>query len=277
MIVSLILFVLLLLAWLGGLWTILGEWGVLAWLIGLAAYLFIPLAAGRVGGPNVRIGRHLINSGSRFLGRCLLVCHKHGGYSIIASRFDPKYGLETGIVNGRRGHWEDPNNAMSKLATAQFGIVTDKLGVILDLKMGEFAQQFHELVASGEHERVAQVQVGHGKQKKTQAERQFAKFVQLSKDMVPIDPRSIKYMIPGWADPFHAKTGETYGKNSLELLGQQFSRGQVAAFLISFLFGAGVMYFARRLSGDGAGGNETQSDPLPMMLDVVGYLPGVIV
>lgn len=315
MIVWLILIALAVVGWLVALLTLGGEWAALAWMLGLLAYLAAPLVVGWFT-PPLKIGRRYHNLGFRFIGRCLLVCRKHGGYAIIASRFDPDYGKETGVVNGRRGYWEDRYGAMSRLATADFGMVTDNLGMVFDMRMAEIGQRFDAMVGSGEHERVKQyvsetrhiecdgelrqVTVKQGGAEvdafecttcdrvvrgdevsiEYESERQFAKHLNLFKDMVPVDGRRIIHLIPGKADPFSAETGEEYGKFSLELYGRQFSGRQMITFLMFYGAGAGVMWFASDNGGGGGGapiGNESDGGGiLPIMLDAVVQLPGVV-
>lgn len=265
MMVSLPLFVLFVMAWLAVVWVFVGEFGVAFWLLGLLIYMAAPIVVGRVR-TSAKLGRHYINSGFRMLGRGLFVAHNNGGFSVIRSRSDPDYKtFETGIVNGRRGYWEDPLNAMSSIGKASVGIVSDKYGAVVDLTLAEIGQRDDAMVAAGEHERYRS------------GERQFAKYVALTKAMSPVDPRAVGNLISGWADPFSVEEGEQYGKNSYELLKQNFSRGQVIAFIITYAAGAGITFLVVKYGGgtDGGGGSGG-GGTLPIMLDAISQVPGLV-
>lgn len=264
--IGLLVLLVVMLGFSGVLWFFLGPFGVAMFLVGILGYITLPLLLRRTGYTR-RLGGFFLDTGFRFIGRFLLVAHQNGGYSIVASRFDPDKGTETAWLNGRRGDWMDHLNSMSKLRNVSFGIVTDHIGIVLDLRIAEIGQRFDELVAADEHRRVQTYRDDTGR---TWTEEQFAKFLEMSEEMVPVDIRKAVHIMPGDADPFSVEVGEKYVTFSKEKYGQTFGKMTYGAWILAFIVGAGIMYFALRLGGNGEGGtNESSGDIIPIVIEVM--------
>ena len=191
----------------------------------------------------------------RTFDRAMLIRRKHGGYDLVASKFDSEKRGEKMNVNGNEKIATDPNTQMKLWKKKKFGMLYEKSDIITGPKVAELGKKGDEFVRSGEN----------------MIEQEGQKFFSttLSVDNVWrfCDLASMYHAAAGSADPGDSETAETY----TELSQAGFKSANLMDTIPLLLaFGAGVLavFGLMQARSGGVGGGVR----MPMMIDVMGVL-----
>jgi len=232
-------------------------WGTLGLLLGVAAFIILPLILGILGGVELRdkLGRYYINQMMAVVGDAALVAREQGGLELTTVDFDPEFSADRASVAGKDGHLSDDLNLKSRLAGKPFGLALESHPVYISPLFAEFAEYVSNAKENG--------RLGLRPDGGTQLDFEIPDL-----PTVP-DLRGTHRILEGDARRRFGVLSESWTAKSQEKFGKRVSLGQTMLLIIAFGVGSGMALLVIRY-GTGSGGGGDLQVPIQISATALG-------
>lgn len=118
---------------------------------GVVLYCLFPIIVGLIGRDLVPLD-HYLGVAMGLIGRGLIIKRANGGYRLVSTAYDAKYGKERATINGEKVYWADPDSLMSELAGFPFGVAHEDSGTLTTPRYAELGEYAIKKARAGEFE-----------------------------------------------------------------------------------------------------------------------------
>jgi hypothetical protein len=238
---------------------------ILSWLLGLVAFLTVPIAVGGLlpGRVQQRLGDFYIGLATTAGNRLAVVIRENGGLELQPMRFDVDKSAEEISIDGEDEHVGDDLGLVGWLHTQQFGIVDEQSSTFTDCLWAEIAERFRRHRERNHLQRVVAADGGDG-----QPRIQYTDLIPLDEQPRLVWPGEIAAVLAGNRTAKDAEIAYEQGVKSQEKFGRSVSLGQSLTIGIMFAIGAAMIWFVIKYGGV-AGGADPVS--VPIQLGIQGW------
>lgn len=242
-------------------------WGSVAFMVGLAIYIAVPILVGPMLPAQLRqrIADLYFSQATASMGRTTLLDRINSGHTLIATEFDAEWGCELADVGDQEYRIKDPRNRMSRLYTRPFGMCSERFGVYCSARDAVLGKRHKLQVEGGDH--YQQVEHGDGDDRRT-VEAVNAHLT-VPDNLQTVSLHAIAGLLGGQASP--ALGEEVYDdvkKSQAAFDSRSLIEGMT--FIVAFAAVYGLMWFAASY-GDSAGGVSGGGVDVPVMLGVLPW------
>lgn len=228
---------------------------VIGVMLGLFLYSAIPLI-GMILPEDLRtwLGRWFARRGAEFMRRMLLIKRENAGVKLTASRYNSDYRTERASLSGGKLEWKDENNDMGRLMGQPFGVVHEKLGVVVSPSKAAIGRRLRELTTQSELWRLVN------------GERRVKQHFTFSTEPKYEDVGDSLHWVQGSMPPTRPRSTVEIIKKAYENFNARQAM-EIISIMIAFVMAILGVYMAKSLSA--GGGGSMPSIPVPAMMDAL--------
>lgn len=223
-----------------------------AFLAGLLVFLVAPLILAELGDyqAKTKILRRYVAYATKANERTVLLAREHGGLDWLRSSFDARRGEETVTSGGQELRFNDAASRMSRLRTRPFGIAHESFATFVDARDLTLGEQAMEHKQSGDLE----------------PRGSFA----VDGDLRAAAPDAARRVVQGSTSPTDSESAATFIEHSLAKYRNTGDLIRVTVLAMLFLAGFVPVWYVG--SNGGGGGGAPPTNPVPIMMDLVGVM-----
>ena len=236
-------------------------WFMIAVLIGACVFFGSGLVAAAIAGGGVRdrIGRWYIQMGQAAYRNSALVVRETGSLSLVTVSFDPKFGGDRSVIDGVRGHWNDPMEVKSTLAGKEFGIGLESASCYVSPLAAEIGAEGERRLENG----------WLGPQTDENGQESVVLDYSIPRNPQLMDLRKAGKFLKGSCKRRWGSLSNKWAELSQEKFHDNFSVGQSLLWIGSFAAGVGLAFLVMRYSPENGGGGAQ----VPIMLGLLALVP----
>lgn len=217
-------------------------WGIVGFMLGVVAFLAVPILVGPMLRANWRnkMAQPYFGLCMLAMERALLVRRKHSGWSLVSCSYDAEHEAEKATVGGEVVHFEDPFDFMTRLKKRPFGLAWESFPGILDpvaAEVGEMDDRATEQVGDE-----LELEIGNGDGEDTIPETVVRNHVRLRGKESLVDLVHTLPLMSGGTSPKSPFKMREFVKKSQSGYSTRDIMG-VMTWILAYGAGAGMVWF----------------------------------